>query len=702
MALSDLELGYQYRPNQANLVDEFYIPCLSHSIVYQRAVGYFTSGSLAIAARGLSQFLENPNARMQLIASPLLEREDIQAIRLGYEAREDVFARALLRGIGDDPAHDVIKNRLGFLAWLISESRLEVKLAVVTDLDKYGIYHEKIGIFRDTNDNVVAFSGSSNETVGGLYSNFETIEVFCSWRPGDKVRVDNKCRDFDALWTNTTSGLDIYDFPEAVKERLLEFRDYVRPGQPDPDSTITGRAVAREKKQIRIPSETTLREYQKDAIRSWFQHNGSGILEMATGTGKTVTALSAAVKLYENLRRVGLIIVVPYTHLVEQWRENAESFGFRPILGYKSRELWETDLSGQLTAYNAGSINNYCLITTTTTFRSDTMQEIVRTRVAGPVVLIGDEVHHLGAPHLRDMLPENIQYRLGLSATPERWHDEDGTQALRAYFHPGTIFTFGLREAIQNGYLTRYEYHPHLVMLTDEENEEYHEISRQIARAIHSSGATELQENPRLERLLIERARLLTRAVNKLAKLRELMADQTTSTHNLFYCGDAMVNGERQIEHVLRLLGHGLGMRVHSFTAEEKSDQRRDLLERFAKTELQGLVAIRCLDEGVDVPATRRAYILASSTNPREWIQRRGRILRLHPGKDIAQIHDFIVIPRDVSEVRALEPRVFNSERRLIARELARVIEFAELAENTRQAVAALLPVKQNYNLLHL
>lgn len=250
-------------------------------------------------------------------------------------------------------------------------------------------------------------------------------------------------------------------------------------------------------------------------------------------------------------------------------------------------------------------------------------------------------------------------------------------------------------------FLTPYYYYPCLVELTDEEAHDYMELTRKIARVfVASKNEHPSAENTALKGLLLKRARLLSSARNKLSALREQVDGKESSKYNLFYCGDSTVDGERQIELVTRMLGRELGMKVHPFTADEDIVERRRLLRDFENGELQGLVAIRCLDEGVDVPATQTAYILASSTNPREFIQRRGRVLRQHPGKEFATIYDFIVLPP--KESYSLSDDVFNVERRLVARELRRVKEFTGLAINGPQASLMLLDVQKYYHLLDL
>jgi DNA phosphorothioation system restriction enzyme len=665
-------------------------------------VGYFTSSSLALLARGVVALVKN-GGKMQIVASPYLTKEDIEAIELGYKHRDEVVHEAVLRQF-DNIEDEIIKKRLSFLAMLISQERLDIKIAVLRSNIHRGIYHEKIGIFEDDSGNLVAFSGSANETESGLYLNFEQIDVFCSWKQGESERAKKKKKNFEDLWINGTRNVEIVDFSEAVKEKLIAYKPYY--SMRDPESKIAENLSAYEvsssnKNDLTVPFE--LRDYQKKAIRSWFEHDGSGIYEMATGTGKTITALSTAVYWYRRSKKIALIIVCPYSHLVEQWAEESKKFNFDPILAYDLRNKWEAELNRQILSYNLGSSNHFCVITTNKTFISDVFQDSIK-KISKNSMIIVDEAHHVGAAETVAKLPGHVEYRLALSATPDRWMDPEGTKKLYDYFSPGVIFTFSLKEAIGK-FLTEYYYCPHLIELNSEETEKYHELTRKIARIAgvqkqsfeidHSTGQS-------LKYLLIKRAKLIGRAQNKTKKLYELMKDRVNTTHNIFYCGDERVDGVRQLEEVMKVLGYELGMKIHPFTSEESMEERKRILQDFERGNIQGLVAIKCLDEGVDVPATQSAFILASSTNPREFIQRRGRILRKHPSKKYSYIHDFIVIPRGLDETRYLEPSLFNVERALIRKELSRVSEFSSMALNGPRAQEKLLEVKTKYNLLDI
>ncbi|NMH73557.1 DEAD/DEAH box helicase family protein [Bacillus sp. RO2] len=699
MSLKELNISYQYRTGheEGNIIENFYIPVLSKSILYKRAVGYFSSGSLMLAAKGISELI-GKGGKMQLIASPHLEEEDIEMIESGYKLRERVIEESLLRSLDIETYTPLQRERLNYLAWLIANDSLDIKIAVMSDSKKFGIYHEKLGIMEDTFGNKVAFSGSSNETEGGLYNNFESIDVFCSWLPNEKIRVEQKNNDFNKLWNNKTNYLEVMDFPQAVKEKILSYKISTYK-KIDPELIVRENQVNYGEKYPVIPKGYLIRDYQQEAIRCWFRNECQGLLEMATGTGKTITALSAISKLWEVSNRLGVIIVCPYTHLVDQWVEDIKRFNMEPIVAYSSRSLWEEDLSNSITAFQSGITKHFCLITTNSTYSSKHMQLLIK-RLNGDVVFVADEAHHLGAENNRNKLIKSIPYRLALSATPNRWFDEEGTTKLIDYFGGKTVFEFGLDKAIEKGFLTQYFYYPHLVYLDEDESELYYEITRKLVKIFPKDGNVKGEDAKSAQSLLIERARILSRARNKLSKLKELMNQEKISKHNIVYCGDSWTDGEKQIDAVVKLLGNELDMRVHTFTSREDKQQRKQLLQKFEEGDLQVLVAIKCLDEGVDVPATQRAYILSSSTNPREFIQRRGRVLRKHKSKEYSYIHDFIVIPRNLDEIRHIEPSLFNMERKMVIRELNRFLEFADIAINGPVAHESILEFKKAYHLL--
>jgi DNA phosphorothioation system restriction enzyme len=710
MSLRDLDLKRRYRSNEDDLLSAFWMPCLSQAVAYRRAAGYFSSAALGIAAEGVEAFVKQ-GGEMKLVVSPELRSSDYESAEAGYreraqrarEAERTITARLL-----SEPTDEETRRRLSILGWLISHSRLEIKIAVVARDREPGIYHEKFGLFEDASGARVAFHGSANESRGGLRANFESIFVFRSWIDTEESDIRELETEFDALWRDQTPYLEVYDFPEAARAELINLAPAEPPAVPDASDQPTAPAHAEpdsdlsQPRRPQIPEGMDLRDYQRDALGAFFSNHGRGILEMATGTGKTFTGLSAFERLYRAMaeQRQSLmgIIVCPYQHLVEQWADAARAFGVEPVLCYRSRAIWSERLASAIRAIRQGAAPAHLAIATNATFGGQHFRSMIAD-CPPQSLIIGDEVHNLGAPDLRKALPEHFEFRLALSATPDRFYDEEGTEALRAYFGD-VVFRFGMAEAIESGALTPYEYGVSVVELDGDELDVYLELTTRIARAIGVAGA----ESEPAQALLVARARIVANAAGKLNALRTAIEPLKNQTHTLVYCGDGSIEGDtgidgtRQIESVVRMLGVELGMRVAPYTADTPVAEREELRKRFALGDLQVLVAIRCLDEGVDIPETERAFILASSTNPRQYVQRRGRVLRLSPqtGKERAYVHDFLAVPPRSS----VEPSLWSIERRLVRRELERVVEFAELATNGPAALDSLAELRERYELI--
>lgn len=451
----------------------------------------------------------------------------------------------------------------------------------------------------------------------------------------------------------------------------------------------------------RLPASIQLRPYQQEAVNNWFANRGRGTLKMATGSGKTITALAIASELYRKIGLQGLIVVCPYRHLVSQWARECEKFGLEPILAFENVHNWQSQLSTQLYNLHAGNHPFVTAIATNATLSKDGLQSQL-SYFPEKTLIIGDEAHNLGTPKLEESLPRNIGLRLALSATPSRHYDELGTDAIKNYFGPVLLPELTLADAINQGALVRYLYYPVLVPLTDDEAYSYAQLTTKIGwnlSKVDGNIALEMASNDDLKTLLMQRARLIGAAANKLDALRQVMRDRLHTTHTLFYCGDggtenSMSRGSsRQLNAVARILGGELGYRVNTYTASTPLAEREKLRQQFESGELQGLIAIRCLDEGVDIPAIRNAIILASSSNPRQFIQRRGRVLRPHPGKERATLFDMIVRPPE------LDRKTWDVERNLLHKELRRFVEFADLADNAEEARAKLLALQNKYEL---
>jgi DNA phosphorothioation system restriction enzyme len=703
--LRSLDIVDRYRSNHEDVVAGFYVPALSVSVSYCRAVGYFTSTSLALFARGIRAFAER-GGTMRLVASPHLNEDDIIDIERGYEVR-NVIERAALRELAAEE-RDAILDGLGLIGRLIAEQRLDIKLAFVVRHGRIGIYHEKLGIFRDSAGDLVAFTGSANETLGGLLANFESVQVYRGWLPVDGPRALQLEQDFEDLWHDRTATLRVEPFPDAARKRLIEIATS-RPAAdlPASDNALEPPAeVSDISAKLRIPSDIIVRDYQRKAVESWLSQRGRGILKMATGTGKTKTAMFAASQLAQVLSRreqpLVMLIIVPFQHLVDQWIPEVESFGIRPVAVYESSQRWLPVVEDQLAEARLGQRPVVAMVATNASFAGDRFQAVL-SRITQPLFVIADEAHNLGSSLYRSALPQNATYRLALSATPERWFDDVGTDALTGYFGP-VVFELGLGQAIEMGALCRYRYLPRLIELSDDENDLYISLTAQIAQRLAAGESLDDDATSPMGFLLRRRAAVLGHADGKLPQLRSDMEARRGAWYQLVYCaegdkpaGNGEFPGPSRVSQVIDLIGNDLHLTVHSYLAETSRAERQTLLRRFgAGDDLRVLVAMRCLDEGVDIPDARVAYLLASSSNPRQFIQRRGRILRPAPGKDIAEIIDYLVVPQ------AGTPLNFDVERNLLTRELERASEFGKLAENYETTLALLRPLKEKYQLMHL
>lgn len=686
MSLRDLNLKISYRSSNDNMVKDFYNPVLSEAIKYRRAVGYFTLASLVNASQGLSNLIAN-GGNVEIIASPKLTEEDIYTINMGYKMKEDVFLDAMIRELSDITS-PIEEERLNYIATLIADERLDIKIAI---MDNYGAYHEKFGLVEDIQGNKIMFTGSMNETSNGQYTNFESFVVFKSWENSMTDYINEYVDNFNDLWENKTNRLDIKEFPNALKEKLLEYRKPTYKIENISEGSNLTEDDLIDNKYPKLPEWFKARKYQLEAIKNWENNDFTGLLSMATGTGKTLTGLLGLTTLFNKEKKLASIIVCPYQHLVEQWADDVRAFNINPVLCY-SKYDWKNQVYRKVKFINNDTIDNFTIITTNSTFTSDDMKEFI-SQINCNILLVVDEAHNSSQGEMRLALDEKYKYRLGLSATPKKYRNEDATDFIYNYFG-GEVYSFDLRRAIDEGFLTKYYYYPHVIKLTEEEQEQYNDLSVKIAQNIKEENGKVII-NDFAKNLLIKRSRLVAAASNKLFELRNLLNNYTNKNYILIYCGAAKTIDDdndkeiKQINKVCRILGNEYGISNHKFTAEETPDERKEIIDMFSDGKsLQAIVAIKCLDEGVNIPAIQHAFILASSTDPKEFIQRRGRVLRKYKDKEFAYIHDFVTIPNSSEGIG-----------NLVETELKRVYEFNELAYNQYDNEGLIDELVQTYNI---
>ena len=709
MSLLDVSLKKEYRSPRDNIVNDFYIPLLKEAVLYKRSVGFFSSSSLLELSFGISKLINN-NGKIQLIASPNLSDEDIEAINKGYELREDVIERALLKYI-TEPQNYFEEERLNLLATLIAEEKLDIKIAFSVHKEQLGLYHEKLGIMYDSDNNVIAFSGSMNETQSAFNSNYEIVDVFTSWEDDDRVKTKEKA--FDALWDNIDPSAQVFEFPEIVKNKIMSYKKDIVNWNIDKEQFNIPKVVTQIEKLKKntntpqIPAGLSLHSYQRDAINNWKDNNYTGIFDMATGTGKTFTGLGAITQLYDDLKgKLAVIIVCPYKHLVNQWVEDIINFNINPIIGHSSSQQkdFKQRFKMAIMDYNLGVRDFFCFVCTNATFASEYIQTQIKS-LRGNTLLVVDEAHNFGAENLKKTLTDKFKYRLALSATLERHGDNEGTQALLDYFGKKCI-EFSLDEAIEQNFLTPYEYYPIIIYFTEEELEKYHVFSKEISKCIiKKNGKFKLSDRGKI--IAQQRSRLIAGAYNKKSALYKEIKKYKNDKHILVYCGATTIdeqddNGEdiRQIDSITEMLGKQLDMEVSQFTSREDNETREILRYRFGISDhLQALVAIKCLDEGVNIPSIKTAFILASTTNPKEYIQRRGRVLRKYPGKEYATIYDFVTLPRPLDETINLTDEEIRCEKTMVKNELSRIIEFKRLALNRMESDKLIDEINETYKL---
>ena len=715
-----LSLKTSYTSETDDLYSDFFVPTLSESVSYQRAVGFFSTAVLLGTPTAMSQIAES-NGKIELIFGKLVSCSEFEAIRDGDRDPWKGENFPSFDAVVKENSGSLLEYRIRILAWLFRSGRLEMKVAIRPD----GMFHQKIGILKDRVGDTISFSGSMNETTSALDPRFnsEEITTFKSWDPGQNEYVENHKKSFAKLWSGETGSATIVtSIPEAIEAGL----NIVSESFPDRPETEEERSKVKEfiaQKSSTLVSKPSvpatlngkpfeMRSHQLEALREWAGNSYNGILELATGSGKTITAIYAATRLLEKNNGMTLLIAVPYQDLADQWCKELELFNITPLRCYGARSEWEPTFKAFFARNRAGQQELLALVVVNKTLKAQHFQDLATQLDPARLIFIGDECHHHGSEGYVGKTLPGAKFRLGLSATPFHYLDEERNERLKAIYDK-RVSRYTLTDAVNDKVLTPYEYHPIPVELTEAEASEYLDLSDQIARIF----ATAIREkkgasDQRLKALLMRRSRLIGAAANKLPALEALLEAQgNVDPFSLFYCGDGKTRIEqddldlddehdddvsiKQRHAVSRLLANK-GVRVSPFTSDENRWQRRTILQKFKDGETEALVAIRCLDEGIDVPACRTAYLLASSRNPRQFVQRRGRILRRSEGKDFAKIYDFVVLLPENAVTSTQDSGDF------LRNELGRVADFAQNSLYPASSVEPLMPWLRRYGLEHL
>lgn len=669
------------------LVEEVLIPGFRAADKVDCMVGFFSSSVLADLAPGLATYIGGAHHSFRLIISPFLRPEDCTAIEEGTRTADDI-AGALLEEL--IVTEDILaKHTLRCLSYLLRTGRIEMKIALMKD----ALFHPKVWIF-EQDRNVIAAHGSCNLTHAGIRKNYEQISVSKSWEdPIQRYTVEKLENKFASLWEDKEDDCVVISAPQAVKDNILRSYPAEEPPTEEEFRALYKHATGGKEESplepapparhaFHIPDSLRFEdgpfEHQGRAVRAWCEAGFQGVLEMATGSGKTITAMICAHRLYDAQKPLLIVVAAPYVPLIQQWCDEITAFGLRPVnltvpAGAPGRAR---ELNRIKRRFRNETSDVEAVVVSHRTLCDGAFKAEVE-KFDCTTLLIGDEVHNLGSEGFITDPPSFFDFRIGLSATPIRQYDEEGTEALFSFFGP-VVFQFTLREAIGRC-LVEYDYYVHPVELTRDEMDEWYDITAKIkANAWRQEDG---KPDEYLTKLFRDRRVLQETAENKIAALKVALEleDLRVLRHTLIYASD---KAPQQLDAVNAML-KAYGVLFHQLTHEETAnrDETARIIRSFQEGTLRVLTAKRVLDEGVNIPQIEKAFILASTTVERQWVQRRGRLLRTchEIGKTHSEIHDFIALPPDMENID-------DEARSLIRSELLRVQEFASLARNAGRA----------------
>lgn len=659
MSLKDIvNLPLTIATPETNPYEVAIIPLLEKSKLYERGVAFFHSEWIDLAKDGLLKFIKN-GGKMKLLTSIKVDEDEFNAIKNGFEAKtNEILKKQLFDSVYESTQKSGKYWTLQFMSWMICENILELKISVHKS-NINNIYHDKVCFFSDDENNEVCIHGTLNDSLNAT-SNQELLLVCKSWNDEHKKFMTEIRDTLNRSWGNKVETFVTLDLPEIVKLEFNKIQDSFNPYSKIITS-LSGKVSTHEP-----------RDYQNIAIANLRDNDYCGLLSMATGTGKTLTSLFAAKDYIKNYGKSTICIVVPQITLIEQWEENIKKvFPESQILVCAhNKNNWYSKL--QIISLTASSMkDNIFLICTYDTLTNSYFSSKTR-NFKKNFIYIFDECHSLGSNQLRTSFkPLLIAKKIGLSATPDRWFDENGTSFVKETIGP-VVYEYTMEEAIEKKKLCKYVYNIVLSPLNDNEMNKFISLSKEISKQAQVDKTMGNDFSQKMESLTMERARISKQCSSKWELFFNIFKDYQNKKGSLVYVFD------KQVDDMVIELKKRFGITCYGIVAGTSADDRKKILNGFNNGTIDVLVAIKCLDEGVDIPNCHTEFILASSTNPREFIQRRGRVLRtsLMNAEKVATIYDFVTT--------APSSNFYNSEDKLsvIVRELPRVAEFVRLSKN--------------------
>lgn len=699
MNFKDLHIKSCYESGIDNIIEDFYIPVLGTAVKYDRIAGFFSSASLAIAARGAADFIAH-SGKMRLITSPRLNPEDAEIIKSVSSGSPTLDASSF--GIKlDEIENEFERNHVKALGWMLSTGLLEMRLAIVLDekglacnyekVEAKGLFHQKVGVLQDCDGYEISFSGSINETASAWVDNDEEFKVFKAWTDASDYFIRDKER-FEELWNGKRKNVKIYNLPSAVKSEIIRFSSDF-----DIESISVKKYHVMSLSKYSFKRDRKLFFYQAEALNLWKDNHYQLLFEMATGTGKTRTAIAGIKYLNQVRKKLITIISTPQNTLSKQWKNEIEAQGLNfdeNLIVDGSVPKWESVLTRTLLKNSAGLSNHVCIYTTHVTASSDKFTSSVSVYLSSDteVLFVGDETHWLGARKLQKALLPCYKYRIGLSATPSRWFDDIGTKRLVDYYG-NKNFEFTIKDALteynpvtKKHFLVNYNYNISTVSLDEYETDIYKELTVKISK-LWKAKEKDSDAGLALERLLEKRSNIIKNASAKYEQLECILAgmEKKGRIENTI-----IFVSPQQMEMTLAILARK-GVMFHKLTEKEgtkperrfgNKSEREHIISKFKTCDYQVLVAIKCMDEGIDIPTASTGILMASSTNPREYIQRVGRIIRQSPNKQMTTLYDICV-----DTISSIDESSINLERKIREKEQLRLKEIAENAINSIDAL---------------
>lgn len=728
--LSDIDFpkSEEYRSGTENEPLAFYMEALVESTGLDLLLGYFSSSAINVLALGFAKFISN-GGQARLVINHILSASDKAAILEGTNKSADQYGFSIndfqtLRESLDEYGH----HFFACLAWLIASKRIQIQ--AIKPKNNRGISHYKSGIFHD-GVNKIRFKGSCNFTASGLLENLEELDIKLSWKSGNDAFTDYEDY-FDKLFTGRSDYAETVPFEQIeaiivrdyggkeLDELLIDEQKLAAKKAQQARSTLYQKALAKILHKIdsylvspRFPYERGPRDYQKEAHRNWVYNNYQGIFAMATGTGKTITSLNCVLNEYQKTGHYQAIVLVPTTVLVEQWIHECQKFKFRQIITVSSKSArWPSDIADIVNKISFGVSTSFVIIATYKSFTKAQFQTYFK-RLPPTTILLADEAHNIASPSVGKLLDKiHLTKRIGLSATPKRVYDPEGSAHMEAFFHDKEpyVYNFSMERAIEEGILCPYYYYPKIVSLTSDEMKAYSDISVKLAKLYARSQGND-KPSQQVEMLLMQRKRIIHKAKGKLTSfegiLNDILAKHGDINYTLVYAPEGYyADGEIEDEAFTNVINDNRIIKLYASivrrmspsttTTQYTSDSvdKDDILKQFERGYINVLLSMKCLDEGVDIPRTEQAIFCSSTGNPRQFIQRRGRILRQHTDKGFAYIYDMVVIPRS-------DPNGpnFHLEKNLVRKELERVVHFAFMATNKYEATSVFQEVCDFYQL---